>query len=150
MRKKICIVFIAILVIIQFIRPKKNESADNSQAIATIYDVPNDVQQILKFACYDCHSNYTIYPWYTNIQPVGWWLQNHVNGGKKHLNFSEFASYTTKKQKHKLEEIVELVDEKAMPLESYTWMHQEAKLTQEQRTILISWVKEIQLNIIVE
>lgn len=148
MLKKIIITLLVLLVIIQFIRPTKNQSADENKAVATVYDVPNDVQSILQNACYDCHSNYTTYPWYTNIQPIGWWMQNHVNEGKHHLNFSIFASYPAKKQKHKLEEIIELVAEKAMPLDSYTWMHKEAKLTDQQRTALTNWAKKIQAKII--
>lgn len=148
MLKKIIMVLIALIVIIQFIRPAKNQSNDVSKDITTVYAMPDDVRQILKSACYDCHSNYTAYPWYTNIQPVGWWMQRHVDGGKRHLNFSEFAGYTPKKQKHKMEEFAELVEKKEMPLNSYTWMHKDARLTDAQRTALINWAKDIEAKIV--
>ena len=140
MKKKILLILLAIILIIQFIRPAKNKSnVLSANDISNHHPVPDSVMQILRTACNDCHTNNTIYPWYTNIQPVGWWLQYHVNDGKKHLNFSEFASYTPKRQHHKMEEVIEMVKEGEMPLNSYTWMHENAKLTPEQRTILVNW-----------
>jgi len=105
------------------------------------FTVPDDVNQILKKACNDCHSNNTIYPWYMNIQPVGWWMADHVKDGKKELNFSEFGSYTPKRQHHKLEEVVDQVKEGEMPLDSYTWMHKEAVLTTQEKTLLVNWAE---------
>ena len=128
MVKKILLGLLVILILIQFIRPEKNQSGDFSRDITTVYPVPDDVQAVLKRACYDCHSNYTTYPWYSNIQPVAWWLQNHINEGKEHLNFSEFAAYTLEKQAHKMEETAEMVEQGEMPLNSYGWMHSGARL----------------------
>lgn len=94
MIKKILYVLIAALVIIQFIRPKQNVSAGPfTNDVSTKFAVNDNVASILKQSCYDCHSNNTVYPWYANVQPVTWWLQDHVNEGKKELNFSEFATY---------------------------------------------------------
>lgn len=141
--KKIGIALFAILVLIQFIRPERNgnwEKSDNDISMAI--NVPSDVQQILETSCYDCHSNHTTYPWYTNIQPIGWWLQNHVNEGKDELNFSEFKTYKPKRQKHKLEEIAEQVNEHEMPLGSYTLIHKNAILTPEQNVALVNWAKQ--------
>lgn len=81
------------------------------------------------------------------IQPVGWWLQYHVNDGKEHLNFSEFLSYDAKKQDHKMEELIEMVKEKEMPLNSYTWTHDEARLTDQERQVLVNWAEGIRKNI---
>ena len=114
--------------------------------ISSLVRVPDTVQQILKVSCYDCHSNNTVYPWYTNIQPVGWWLNHHVEEGKEHLNFNEFTNIpptekrtTRERQLKKLEEIKETVEEGEMPLSSYTLIHTNAKLTKEQRQLLINW-----------
>jgi hypothetical protein len=143
LRKTIFIILI-VFVIIQFIRPARNVSTETSPSdIAQVYSVPGDVNEILKRACNDCHSNNTSYPWYSNIQPVGWWLQHHVNDGKSELNFSEFATYTPKRQHHKMKETVETVQEKEMPLGSYLWTHNEASLSDAERKTLIDWAKNL-------
>lgn len=142
--KKILLVLLIGFVILQFFRPEKNVSAQTSRNdISTLYAVPGDVKIILDKACNDCHSNNTRYPWYAEIQPVAWWLADHVEEGKKHINYSEFASYNLRKQYHKLEETEELVKENAMPLESYTRMHKDAKLTIEERQRLTAWSADI-------
>lgn len=145
--KKILFALLIILIIVQFIRPSRNESNAAENDISTVYPVPDDVQLTLKKACYDCHSNHTLYPWYTNIQPVGWWMQNHVNEGKAELNFSEFATYKPKKQDHKLDEVIELVEKGEMPLSSYTVIHKNAVLTSEEKNALIAWAKGVRQQI---
>ena len=148
MKKRILLIVVLLLVVIQFIRPEKNQSeVVTSNHISRKYTVPAPVTNILERACNDCHSNNTEYPWYSNIQPVGWWLQNHVNDGKRELNFSEFLTYTPKKQHHKLEETVEMVDEYAMPLPSYLWMHEKAKLDSSERKILVRWADDLKNQI---
>lgn len=127
------------LVLAQFIRPGKNQSNDDTQHLRTMMPVPADVEDILKTACNDCHSNYTVYPWYADIQPIGWWLAHHVDEGKQHLNFSVFATYQPKRQAHKLEEIAEVIQKDEMPMTSYTWMHPTAKLSEAQKQTLINW-----------
>jgi hypothetical protein len=101
----------------------------------------------MKAACYDCHSNQSTYPWYTNIQPVGWFVKDHIEDGKKHLNFSEFGTYTAKKQAHKLEECGEMIEKGEMPLSSYTIIHKEAVLTEAQQTSLVNYFKEVEKKI---
>lgn len=148
MKRKILLVLLAILVIIQFIRPAKNQSTTKSPTdITAQYSVPATVQTILDKACADCHSNNTYYPWYSNVQPVGWWLANHVNEGKRELNFSDFASYPAKKQHHKLKEIIETVKEGEMPLNSYTWIHKNAILTEQEKLALSQWADSLQKDI---
>jgi competence CoiA-like predicted nuclease len=147
MLKRVFLIALTIFVAIQFIRPAKNITAkekDNSKNdISSIYPVPENVKNILKASCYDCHSNNTYYPWYSNIQPIGWWMQFHVEEGKLELNFNEFASYNKKKQHKKLEELIEEVKENKMPLPSYVKMHKKASLTQHQKYILIDWVNSL-------
>jgi Haem-binding domain len=143
MIKKILYVFIAALVIIQFIRPKQNIAAGPfTNDVSSKFAVNDNVASILKQSCYDCHSNNTVYPWYANVQPVTWWLQDHVNEGKKELNFSEFATYTAKRQRKKFNEIMDEVKEGKMPLPSYTWLHKDAILTAEQKAALYKWCEE--------
>ena len=110
--------------------------------------VPDTVKNLLQAACYDCHSNNTNYPWYTNIQPVGWWLNNHVEDGKNHLNFNEFVNIppkgnrsTKERQLKKLEEIKETIEEGEMPLGSYTLIHKEARLNPEQKDEIVKWAE---------
>jgi hypothetical protein len=148
MRKKVILIILGLLVIIQFIRPARNIStADSINEISKHYMVPDEVKKIMQVSCDDCHTNNTDYPWYTNIQPVGWWMQWHVNEGKKHLNFSEFASYAPKKQHHKLEETEEMIREGEMPLNSYLWVHKDAKLSPEQKDLLINWATALKEKI---
>ena len=149
MKKRILFFLLALLVIIQFIRPGKNLSTTGSaNDISTKFAVPENIHLILEKACYDCHSDNTYYPWYSNIQPIGWWLQYHVNEGKRELNFNEFAKYPAKKQDHKLKELIETVKEGEMPLTSYTWLHKKAKLSEQEKQILVDWAQGIRNRII--
>jgi cytochrome c551/c552 len=135
---------LAVLLLLQFIRPAKNKSNPPYPVdITTVYPVPADVQVILKNACYDCHSNNTGYPWYNNVQPVGLYLDHHVKEGKHELNFNEFAIYPAKRQRHKLEEIAEQVKEGEMPLRSYTLLHAEARLTDADKATILKWVETV-------
>jgi hypothetical protein len=144
MKKNLKFVALAVIIIVvsaQFFRPAKNNSNDQARHFSTLYPLPDSVESILKVACYDCHSNNTRYPWYAEIQPVGWWLNDHIRHGKKDLNFSEFASYRIRRQYRKLQEIGELVEENAMPLPDYLRMHNDAILTQRQKETFYAWVK---------
>ena len=147
MKLKILLALAAVFVIIQFFRPSKNLSNDESNSIKNAYVVPQHVEAILQKACADCHSNKTDYPWYANIQPIGWWLNNHIEEGKDELNFSTFTTRRIASQNHKFEEIVELVENGEMPLPSYTWLglHPEAKLSDEEKEMIITWAEE-QMN----
>ena len=93
-------------------------------------------------ACYDCHSYQTTYPWYANVAPLSWWIKGHVDHGRENLNFTIWNSYSEKKQNHKLEECVEKLENHSMPLKSFTWLHPEAKLSEEERNEMIAWFKK--------
>ena len=139
--KRILIALLALLIIIQIFRPAKNKSDKFSvNDISTKYKVPENVANILKTSCYDCHSNNTVYPWYAEVQPVAWWLNNHITEGKKELNFSEFASYQIRRQYKKLEEINDQVKKDEMPLKSYLIIHTYAKLDSQQKSSITNWV----------
>lgn len=142
--KKIVLVLLVLLIIIQFFHPAKNASAAATpNNIASIYTVPNDVDAILKKACNDCHSNNTRYPWYNNIQPVAWWLDSHVKDGKRGLNFDEFASYRISKQYHRMQDIIDEVKKGDMPLGSYTLIHTDARLSDQEKEALTKWASAI-------
>ena len=138
--KTLLIIIVVALILIQFIRPHRNAGEEiASSQITAVHQVPEDIQQILKVSCYDCHSNTTYYPWYNKIQPVAWFLEKHVTEGKKELNFSEFASYATYRRYKKFKEIQEQLKEDEMPLFSYTIIHRDAVLSAEQKSALINW-----------
>ena len=133
-----------VLILIQFIPVDRSvPEVDASKDLLAIHEAPAGVVAILKDACYDCHSHETKYPWYSYIAPVSMWLEGHVDEGKEHLNFSEWADYDAERADHKLEEMAEEVAEKHMPLKSYTWGHSEARLTEQQRTELVTWVNTL-------
>jgi hypothetical protein len=149
--KKLFLVLLVVFVIIQFFRPQKNVSTGPyANDITTKYKVPDDVMAILKTSCYDCHSNNTAYPWYNNIQPVAWWLHNHIDEGKNELNFNEFASYRIGRQYRKLDEVNKQIKEGDMPLESYTLIHGNAKLSDQQKATVANWVNTIRDSIKVQ
>ena len=146
--KKILWVLLAVFIIIQFIRPKKNESTEVlASDISKTYMVPSDVNTILVKACNDCHSNNTKYPWYNNFQPVAWWLNNHVNDGKRHLNFNDFTSMRVARQYKRLNDCIEEVKEGGMPLDSYTWIHKDAILTETEKLTLYNWCNTVRDSI---
>lgn len=143
MIKKILIGLLVVLIAIQFIKPTRNESANTTQDIATLYPMPDSVKTIVTKACADCHSNKTVYPWYASIQPLGFWLDHHVEEGKREINFNEFASYRIGRQNHKLKDVIEQIQEGEMPLSSYTLIHKNAVLTETEKNTLIHWCQNI-------
>ncbi|MBL0145065.1 MAG: heme-binding domain-containing protein [Chitinophagaceae bacterium] len=146
--KKLFFVLLLAFIAIQFFRPAKNKAEGvSANDITTKYTVPQDVQAILKTSCYDCHSNNTNYPWYSQIQPVAWWLDDHIKEGKRELNFSEFATYRIGRQYKKLEEINKEVKEGEMPLSSYTLIHKDAIPNDQQKLSLANWVTTLRDSI---
>jgi hypothetical protein len=141
MLKIIGYVLLSALVVIQFFHPKQNKAEGPfPNHLGSKLVINEEVKAIFKNSCYDCHSNNTNYPWYSNLQPVAWYLADHVNDGKQHFNFDEFASYSLKKQKHKLEEMAEEVKKGEMPLESYTLIHRSSILKPEEKQAIQDWV----------
>ena len=131
-RKKIGLCFLGFFLVIQLIRIDKSTPAGNlSDDFIVSEATEENVAMLIKNACYDCHSHQTEYPWYAQVAPVSWWIKNHINEGRKHLNFSVWTTYNAKKQKHKLEECIEMMENNEMPLKSFTWTHPEAKLSDE-------------------
>jgi len=145
--KKILWFLLIVLLVSQFFGPEKNQGDIASiDAFLEETNPPEDVKLILKETCYDCHSNVTRYPWYNNITPINYWLSHHVDEGKHELNFSNWVGNSVKRKDHKFEELIEEVEEKEMPLASYTWTHGEAKLTDVQINSVVNWAKQVRLK----
>ena len=135
---------LVVLLGIQFITTKTNQNlkASSTDFLKT-YKVPEDVGRTLQTSCYNCHSNNTNYPWYSRVQPVGWVLENHINRGKAELNFSEFGSYSVRKQKSKLKSISNQIEKDEMPLPSYTFIHHEARLSAESKKAILDYLNAL-------
>lgn len=142
--KKIALLLIIVLVGIQFIPTKHNYSNEILKSdFSNIFDTPSNIEHLLEKSCYDCHSNTTNYPWYNKIQPFGWLMENHIKKGKKELNFSEFGSYSKRKQKNKLKAINSQIKNDEMPLLSYTLLHRDAKLSKNDKEQIIIWITKL-------
>lgn len=140
--KYIFIGLVCVFIVMQFFRvDQTNPKIEPAKDFIAITNPPADIKKMLESACYDCHSDVTKYPWYSNIAPVSWWMRDHIDEGKSHLNFSVWADYNEDKANHKLHECEEEVEEGKMPLDSYTWTHGDAKLSKEQREKLAEWFK---------
>lgn len=134
-----------VFVTIQFFRPKENKSdAVQTNDLSTLYPIPENVNQIFKKACNDCHTNNTVYPWYSKVQPIAWWLAEHVNEGKAEFNMNEFATFNLRKQYRRISQVADLVKKGEMPLKSYTIVHRDAILTDEEKQALYDWSQAIQ------
>ena len=140
MVRKLLIILLVIFLSIQFIRPPRNNGvADSSTDISHYVQIPDNVKDILRTSCYDCHSNHTVYPWYVNINPVGLWLKYHIDDGKRAINFSDLSGFSKKKLDHRMKDIAETVDKKEMPLTSYTFIHRKTILDSVQIQIIKDW-----------
>lgn len=141
--KKIVWGLLIVLVLVQFIPGSANKSEQILPTdIIANYQVPGEVQSILKKACYDCHSNNTRYPWYAHVQPFRLLLDRHVKKGKEELNFSEYGAYSRKRQFNKLKSIGESIEKETMPLKSYRVIHADSKLTETEKAVVLKWVAD--------
>ena len=142
--KIIGLVLLVVLVGLQFFPTGFNQGSTVPQTdFVETYKVPERIAQMLHTSCYNCHSNNTNYPWYSRVQPVGWLLENHINKGKEELNFSEFGSYSGRKQQSKLTSMISQIEDDKMPLASYTFIHREARLSAEDKKNLVAYFKTL-------
>jgi len=138
--KKIIIGLLLIIVAVQFYSPVQNKDLSAmSDHISKVVTIPDQVNGILKKACYDCHSNNTSYPWYAQIQPVNWYLNKHIKAAKAQLNFDNFKHYSTRRQLSKLRAIENSVEEGTMPIASYTLIHKNAVLSKSEKKLVMAW-----------
>ena len=138
--KIVAILLVVLVVGIQAIRPARtNPPVDDSQTINAKTQMPPEVASIIDRSCRDCHTNKTVWPWYTNVAPVSWWLSNHVNDGRRAMNMSEWGKLDPNRQDRKLRQICDEVQDGVMPLSSYTPMHPMAKLSDQDKKTLCDW-----------
>lgn len=141
--KIIAVVLFILFVGIQFLPKQINKSQTISKADFLVANkVPANIKNKLQTSCYDCHSNNTNYPWYSKIQPVAKFLENHVIDGKKELNFSEWDSLSVRRKKSKLKAIASQIQDDEMPLSSYTIIHKDAKFTKAEKQEMIQWMTQ--------
>lgn len=134
----------AVFLAAQFIRPQRNAGvAEGPDSLVRRHAVPDDVRDLLRRACYDCHSDATQYPWYASVQPLAWWIERHVVDGKAELNFSAFGAYSAKRASRKLVETADEVREGHMPLKSYRALHPEARLAAAEIARLTDWAETL-------
>lgn len=140
MVKRILKIIVVLLIVGQFIRPSRTAEPMRPDADLIAVTKPTaEVEHLLRVSCYDCHSGQPRYPWYMNATPVNWWLQHHINEGREHFDVSSWGAATPKKRAHWAKEADEMLTEGEMPLNSYTWTHADARLTAEQRQLLIAF-----------
>jgi hypothetical protein len=142
------IILVVAFIIGQFIRPDfTNPPVIQAETLQASTEVPADVQQILTRSCTDCHSNETKYPWYSKITPSNWFLKDHIDEGRRELNFSVWNTYKPEKKLKKLDELCEQVELGEMPLPSYLWLHRDAVMAEGDAARLCEWSKAEQAKI---
>ncbi|SNB43937.1 conserved hypothetical protein [Flavobacterium psychrophilum] len=142
--KKILFIGLIIFLLMQLYQPARNISfeQDITGNFTKVYNVPKNVEIILRTSCYDCHSNNTYYPWYSYIQPVRFFMESHIKEGKENLNFNEWGNYSDRKQNNKLDRIAKQIKSNEMPLSSYTMIHKNAILTASQKKEVLDWINK--------
>lgn len=146
--KNIMLVLLVVFVGIQFIPTERNQSDIVPKTdFMLVNNVPNDIKNKLQVSCYDCHSNNTNYPWYNKVQPVAWFLEDHIKEGKAELNFSEWDSLSNRRKASKLRSIIKQIESDKMPLDSYTLIHSDAILTDSEKQEIIQFLTQINENL---
>lgn len=140
----VVLVCLIVIVGIQFVPTEHNLSESVPETdFMLVNEVPDAIQAKLKVSCYDCHSNNTSYPWYSRVQPVSWFLEGHIEEGKSDLNFNEWEDYSTRKRYSKLRSIISQIEDDEMPLESYSLIHSDAKLSGKEKAEIISYMNQL-------
>ena len=146
--KIIAIIALVVLVGIQFVPTERNQSDIVPVTdFMFVNNVPNNIKSKLQVSCYDCHSNNTNYPWYNKIQPVAWFLEDHIKEGKAELNFSEWDTYSERRKNSKLKSIISQINDDKMPLSSYTIIHKNTKLSERNKKLIVGYVSELRDNL---
>ena len=142
--KKILLAILLVFIVIQFIQPGHNKGGQILPTdISNTYSIPENINVLLKNSCFDCHSNNTNYPWYSTIQPMAWLVASDIRNGKEKLNFSEFGSYSPRRRISKWVDIEKRIKDGTMPLSSYKFMHKNARLTENDKKLLVEWIEKI-------
>ena len=136
----LAVLVVAIVLVIQVIPVERNVSTvPPGQSFEKTEKVPANVAAILKVSCYDCHSNNTRYPWYSELQPGVWFMARHIKKGKEELNFDEFNNYSKRHKKAKIRSIIRQIEKEEMPLKSYLLLHPDAGLTPNKKKVLLQF-----------
>jgi len=142
--KIIALILLVGFVGIQFVPTDLNQSDTVPKTdFLLINNTQENISALLQESCYDCHSNNTEYPWYNKVQPVAWFLEDHINEGKEELNFNEWDAYSNRRKNSKLKSIISQVKDDEMPLASYTLIHKDAKLSNSEKTLIIDYMKNL-------
>jgi hypothetical protein len=149
--KRIGLGLIAVLVVLQFFRPERNrEPMDPDRDLISTASPPDQVADLIRNACYDCHSNQTNYPWYSKVSPVSWYLHQHIRKGREQVNFSEYGSLGKADKIRLLDEFYEVLERGDMPLRSYTLIHREGRLSTDEIKALSTWSEQEALRVMRE
>jgi len=145
MRKYLKWIGIGLVVVfagMQTVQPERtNPPVDESQTIQALLKVPPEISSIFQRSCYDCHSNRTVWPWYSYVAPTSWLVTDDVKKGRSQMNFTEWGKYKGLRVISKLEQICQNVSQGAMPLPVYLTMHPKARLTQAESDSICAWVE---------
>lgn len=137
--KKVLVGAVIVLIVAQLVPYPPAENPPVTQEVQTTAEV----RAVLSESCFDCHSHETQWPWYSHVIPTKWFVRGHVAEGRESLNFSTWDTYPPDRAAHKLEEVVEMVEEGSMPLSSYIRMHPGADLTVEEREQILAWARSL-------
>lgn len=140
----LAVLVVAIVLVIQVIPVERNVSTvQPGQSFEKTEKVPANVAAILKVSCYDCHSNNTRYPWYSELQPGAWFMAQHIKKGRDELNFDEFNNYSKRRKKAKIKSVISQIEKEEMPLRSYRMMHGNARLSADEKKELLDFFNTI-------
>lgn len=132
---------VLVFIAIQFVPVDRTNPTEGSPV-----DAPDAVIRVLERACYDCHSNRTVWPWYSHVAPISWFVAHHVEDGRADLNFSDWPAFDFEGQALAFEDISHQVETGEMPLPSYLWLHGDARLTDDDRRLLLDWAAEMTIE----
>ena len=142
--KIIALILLFVFLGIQFVPTERNQSnAGFETDFLLVNNTPENIGVVLQTSCYDCHSNNTEYPWYNKIQPIAWFLEDHIKEGKKELNFNEWEAYSDRRKSSKLKSIISQIEDDAMPLSSYTLVHRDAILSPSEKALVMDYMKQL-------
>jgi hypothetical protein len=140
MSRRIVVGIVAVVAVVLLGMQFKQPDRTNPPVVSEV-DAPPEVAAILERACYACHSNETTWPWYSYVAPLSWWVGEHVEHGRKDLNFSDWPTLDFEGLAHAFHDIDEQIEEGEMPLPSYLRMHPEARLSDQDRATLRKWAQ---------
>lgn len=144
--KQAAVVFVVVLAAAQFIRPDRaNPTTDASRAIQAHAGTASGLAAILDRACRDCHSNQTVWPWYTQVAPLSWLMAYGVKEGRNAVNFSEWAGYRPEQQRKLLTASCRDVSNGKMP-GIYTLLHPDMRLTADEVETICAAARQADAN----